>query len=203
MLHLETVPQSTLDLVIELCALPQLSAFALAGGTALALRFGHRKSIDLDFFCPQRFDSQKLADELRALVGFEATNVNSAGTAGSIRDVKCDFVCYRYELLEPYETIESVRLHSLRDNIAMKLSAMSNRGAKKDFFDVHRLIREFGLPSLLEMCRAKYALQEPFIVLRSLVYFDDAEPQFDPESLDGTTWDQVKEDIRRAVKPLL
>lgn len=42
MLHRETISQGTLGLLIRLCADPELSLFALAGGTSLALRLiGH------------------------------------------------------------------------------------------------------------------------------------------------------------------
>ncbi|MEQ9405271.1 MAG: hypothetical protein RIM99_16910 [Cyclobacteriaceae bacterium] len=46
MLQTETVEQSTLALLMKLQAMPELAGFHLAGGTALALHYGHRKSID-------------------------------------------------------------------------------------------------------------------------------------------------------------
>jgi predicted nucleotidyltransferase component of viral defense system len=39
----------------------------------------------------------------------------------------------------------------LHDNLAMKLSAITNRGAKKDFFDLHHLIKVFGLKEIIEI----------------------------------------------------
>ena len=50
MLHQETVEPRTLELLKQLQAEPLLQSFNLVGGTALALRIGHRKSIDLDLF---------------------------------------------------------------------------------------------------------------------------------------------------------
>lgn len=64
MLHFETLPSGTLGLLKELTAHSALQQFSLVGGTALALRFGHRRSIDFDFFTPESFDVESLADTL-------------------------------------------------------------------------------------------------------------------------------------------
>ena len=56
MLHTEAVEPGTLSLLTELMAAPALHAFSLVGGTALALRYGHRNSVDLDLFYHEKFD---------------------------------------------------------------------------------------------------------------------------------------------------
>ena len=48
-----TVSPVLLTTIKELDQLPALSHFALAGGTNLAIRFGHRESQDIDLFCPE------------------------------------------------------------------------------------------------------------------------------------------------------
>lgn len=50
MLYTQTVAPRTLELLKKLEAEPSLAAFNLAGGTALALYLGHRKSVDLVYF---------------------------------------------------------------------------------------------------------------------------------------------------------
>lgn len=50
MLQTQTVEPRTLELLRMLQREPLMSSFNLVGGTALALRIGHRKSIDLDYF---------------------------------------------------------------------------------------------------------------------------------------------------------
>jgi hypothetical protein len=99
MLHRATVSPSTLDILIALCEHPACASFALCGGTALALRFGHRRSIDLDFFSPVKFDTQALARTLHGAFEFESANVNDIGLSGLIAGVKVDFVAYRYPFL--------------------------------------------------------------------------------------------------------
>ena len=48
--HPDAISKPAHDLSTSLGAAPFLSSFYLAGGTGLALRFGHRRSVDLDFF---------------------------------------------------------------------------------------------------------------------------------------------------------
>ncbi|MFM8492969.1 MAG: nucleotidyl transferase AbiEii/AbiGii toxin family protein [Bacteroidota bacterium] len=57
MLQTKTVEPRTLSLLKELCSLPILTHFALVGGTALSLKYGHRLSVDLDFFSCENFDN--------------------------------------------------------------------------------------------------------------------------------------------------
>lgn len=45
--------------------IPELSNFALVGGTALSLLYGHRKSIDLDLFSTEDI----LAVKVQAILG--------------------------------------------------------------------------------------------------------------------------------------
>ena len=203
MLHFEAISPGTLDLLISLCAHPALDGFALAGGTALALRFGHRISIDLDFFSPGDFDSRSFARRLGETLQFAPAALHENSLSGTVADVKVDFVTCHHALLQPLEIIDGIRLFGLRDNIAMKLSELTNRGAKKDFFDAHRVIQELGIDEIVDIYRAKFPAHDGAILLRSLVYFDDAEDEFDPDSLDGTEWEQVKKAVTQAVRSLL
>lgn len=204
MLHSEAVPECTLALLKRLCAHSALDGFALVGGTSLALRFGHRISVDLDFFRPEKFDNLSISSALAAdFPSFQLTNDNSNGMMAFIETVKVDFVTYRYPLLHPYETLEGLRMMSLQDAVAIKLGAISNRGAKKDFYDVHTLLKELGLDELLRIYHLKFPNHDPLIPLRSMIYFDDAEETETPKSLVKTTWSKVKSDILKAVRVAL
>ena len=78
-----------------------------------------------------------------------------------------------------------------------------NRGAKKDFFDLHMLIERFGLEKPIDHYRAKFPETDPMMLLRSLSYFADAEAGEDPQVLDDLTWGDVKDSIRQAVRAAL
>ncbi|MDZ4405357.1 nucleotidyl transferase AbiEii/AbiGii toxin family protein [Prosthecobacter sp.] len=204
MLHREAVPPGTLDLLKRLCAHAGTEGFALVGGTSLALRFGHRMSVDLDFFRPEKFDNKIVSAALEAdFPSFQLTNDNGNGMMAFVEDVKVDFVTYPYPLLHPFETIEGVRMMSLPDVVAMKLGAISNRGAKKDFYDLHTLLEELGLDEVMRCYKLKFPNHDPMIPLRSMIYFEDAEDTETPNTLINTTWAKVKADIQKAVSRAL
>ncbi|GAB3569969.1 nucleotidyl transferase AbiEii/AbiGii toxin family protein [Spirosoma luteolum] len=204
MLHPATVEPHTLELLTQLMQLPSLNRFALAGGTNLALRYGHRLSVDLDLFTNQSFLTDELSKELlnrfpEAIVTDESKNSISL----FIRTIKVDLLAHQYPLLQPYEFIGQIRFWSVQDVIAMKLNAVSGRGAKKDFWDVAELLNHFSLTDLLSCFTRKYINSDPGYVVRSLTYFDDAEEQADPISLNGMTWAAVRQSIIQAVRQLV
>lgn len=169
-----------------------LIGFALGGGTSLALRMGHRVSVDLDFFTEAVFSPEELFEEI-ALA--EATIIRNAKNtlAVNANGVKVEFLRHAYPLLEPVEVIDGIPMLSLPDVAAMKLNAIANRGSKKDFFDVVELLEHDTLTVLLGCFASKYRESDPFTVIRSLAWFEDAEEEPDPVSMAGRTWEDVKE----------
>lgn len=204
MLYAATVEPNTLELLARLMQVPILKPFALAGGTNLALQFGHRLSVDLDLFTNESFPEQELFGEL--LTAFPTTiKTDEARNTLSlhIEGVKVDLLAHRYPLIRPYTDESGIRFWSVEDVIAMKLGAVSGRGAKKDFWDIAELLNHFSLDQMLGFFTEKYANSDPGYVVRSLTYFDDAEPQTDPMILNGKTWPEVKQRILQAVKELV
>ena len=195
MLHTETVEPSTLDLLKRLQRLPELSNTRLVGGTALALHLGHRKSVDLDLF--GKFDPIVSYRKLLADAGYSVDGAEN-GTVQSLRvdNVKVDLVNYPYPWMDGALEERGVRLAGLKDIAAMKLSAVANRGRKKDFIDVARLLDMFTLDEMLALYKSKFSVSEVSFPLRGLMYFDDAEDDPMPEMIDGNlTWDGVKKKI--------
>ena len=96
---------------------------------------------------------------------------------------------------------DGVRLAGLKDIAAMKLSAVANRGRKKDFIDVARLLDVFSLDQMLSFYKEKFSVSELSFPLRGLMYFDDAEEDPMPEMLDGNlTWENVKKTVIAATR---
>ncbi|MFO1492001.1 MAG: nucleotidyl transferase AbiEii/AbiGii toxin family protein [Kiritimatiellia bacterium] len=162
---------------------------------------GHRLSVDLDFFTTLEFDPLALQQDL-APYNPRVLNRSTGSLNLEIADIKVDFLRHAYPLLAPPETVDGVRLHSLDDVTAMKLNAIVNRGAKKDFYDIHALLLQRPLPDLVSCFARKYTDSEPFMLVRSLTYFDDAELDPDPVSLRGHDWPAVKRGILASVRSL-
>lgn len=200
MLHYETIIPETHSLLEKLSALPVLKDVRLVGGTALALQLGHRTSVDLDFFGRINADSEELRDILREVGRVEVASVSKNINIFWINGVKVDMVNYPYPWLDLPIVEDGVRLASLNDIAAMKVSAIVNRGTKKDFIDLYTLLLHFALDEILDMYSRKYSDGSLFIVMKSLTYFDDAETDPMPYVLNDTTWETVKDFLRKVVR---
>lgn len=192
-----------------LTAIPDLADYQLVGGTNLAIRLQHRKSVDLDLFCHKKFDrydSECLARILKERFGeaLRLTDISQVGVFTLIEGVKVDFVKNPYPFIDKSETIQGFRLAGLKDISAMKLSAVSGRGTKKDFYDLYELLHTFSLEEMLKYFRQKTQVEGTQHVLRALTYFSDAEETRNPHnevvSIKNTSWDAVKEKMENCVR---
>jgi predicted nucleotidyltransferase component of viral defense system len=198
MLHHAAIPITVLEVLEQVAPCLADQGFSLAGGTSLALRFGHRISVDLDFFTTGEF----VADDIITKLGISASEVmdRSKGTLRLLVDgVKIDCLRHAYPLLNPPDVIENLRMWSVADVAAMKLNAITNRGSKKDFHDLHTLLEHHTLPEMLDAYCSKYSITNRFMVIRSLAWFEDADEEPDPISLVNATWPDVKASISEAV----
>lgn len=181
---------------------PEVTArgFYLAGGTALALQLGHRRSVDFDWFLEGRMpDPLLLAREVQETVPFVTTRIEPRTLFGTVNGVRVSFFEFRYPLLDPAVTWPEYgcRLASLRDIACIKLSAIVQRGSKKDFVDLFALGREgFQLPDMLDWYRTKFGIDDMGHVLYALAYFDDADLERMPRMLWKIGWKEVKDVIR-------
>ena len=85
----------------------------------------------------------------------------------------------------------------------MKLNAIAKRGAKKDFFDMYELLQRYSLSEMLAFYQEKFTQTDTTFLLRSLLYFDDAEEEIDPIMIKAYTRKEVKKEITKQVKNYL
>ncbi|MCC7299494.1 MAG: nucleotidyl transferase AbiEii/AbiGii toxin family protein [Verrucomicrobia bacterium] len=192
-LHAETVSAELFALLQNLMRDDRLEPFALAGGTALALRFGHRTSIDLDIFTCNTFDVQATAGLLKTEYGMKEAQTAQNTVRGIIAGIKIDLISHRYPLLKPFEKIRGIRMFSCEDIVAMKLNAIANRGCKKDFWDYAELLQIYSRDEMLSFFAKKYQSDSLWNVEKSLTYFDDAESDPDPRDLRSQSWEKIKQ----------
>lgn len=198
MLHLETIDSDTLALLKRIQVLDQLSETRLVGGTALALHLGHRRSVDLDFF--GSWGEVNLEPILESCGTVVRTGGRDRLQFYEVNHVKVDFVTYNYGWLKEALLIDGVRLAHIEDIAPMKLEAITNRGSKKDFIDLAILLEHFSLKQMLELYHKKYPKGLKLHVMRSIVYFEDAEATEMPLMLKPLTWEAAKERICDAVR---
>ncbi len=206
--HPEVMPDLQQRILRTTGSFATRAGFYLAGGTAIAIRLGHRRSIDLDWFTSGVIaDPMRLAGEIRqVLPNFEVTDTAKGTLHGQAEAVKLSFLEYRYPLLgDPSEWDEyGGRLAALEDLACMKLSAIAGRGAKKDFIDLYALgASHFTLDEMLTLYQRKFAVRDVGHVVMSLSYFDDAEAEDMPEMLWDADWVGIKRTIEDRVRELL
>lgn len=200
MLFKETVEPITLGILKELMQLPALNNFALVGGTNLCLRLGHRLSIDLDIFSNEDFESDDIIPAIKQKYPqFNVYRQTKRSFAGFIDNLKIDIVLHQYPYLKDIEMIDDIRFVSIPDVVAMKLNAISKRGAKKDFYDLASLLDLYSINEMLDFFKIKYSNEEIGFVLHSMYYFDDADKQEDPISLTGQSWESVKFKVKQTI----
>lgn len=151
------------------------------GGTSLALQIGHRESIDIDLFGYKELDELELSDFLSTLGKIQILKKSKNILIYTIDGIKVDLVNYRYPWLYPCLNLENQRLADQRDIAAMKLNAISGRGSKKDFIDLHFLLKKYSLSEMIGYYNKKFLDGSEFLVLKSLTYFDDADLDESPK----------------------
>lgn len=191
MLYLETVESSTLELLKKLQRLPVLEQTRLVGGTALALQLGHRKS-DLDFFGTIDCEAEYLRESIAGIASLTILKESPHIHIYIVDGIKVDIVNYKYPWLDDVVLEQGLRLASVSDIAAMKITAIIGRGTKKDFIDIAFLLHHFSLEEILHFYAAKYNDSSVFMAMKSLAYFDDAEADPMPDMFVNQSWQQVK-----------
>ncbi len=181
--------------------------FYLAGGTALTIHLAHRISVDLDWFTSQPFeDGLLLAQSLRAAnINLEIEQVSAGTLHASLSGVRVTFLQYQYPMIKPVQRWSEMEcsIASLEDLACMKLSAIAQRGARKDFCDIYALgTKVFTLQEMLNFYQKKYGIKDVGSVLYGLVYFDDAEEEKMPRMLWNVRWNEIKKTILGWVKDI-
>ena len=175
--------------------------FYLAGGTALATYLGHRHSADLDWFTGKQIeDPLRLAQEIRdERISFKASSIERGTLYGTVSGIRVGLLEYRYPLLRPLVHWPGFGclMASLEDIACMKLSAVAQRGSKKDFVDIYALgLKHIPLKEMLHLYQKKYAVQDIAHVLYGLTYFDDAEQERMPKMFWNIHWKTIKKTIQ-------
>ena len=204
--HYETLPTETkqaLDFLSQEKWLED-SGWYLAGGTALSLQSGNRKSYDLDFFTQQKdFDEKGLLAKFAENKNW-ATNVEEKNTIyGELFNAKVSFIAYPFFVPKilpiPHGFIQVL---SSIDIAVMKITAVSQRGRKRDFFDLYWCANNLDtLENIIKRLPAQYpsVAHDFHHVLKALTYFDDAEGDPDPEIYFEANWENIKSFFRKEI----
>ena len=187
--RLEILPPSQRRLWDALAEIPP--EFVLYGGTALALRLGHRQSVDFDFFGDRSFEPRVLTAVLPLLAGATITQ-QAPNTLSVIVDrggpVRVSFFGLPgLARLEPPDIApgHGLRVASLRDLAGTKAAVVQQRAEAKDYLDIDAILTDgrLDLPAALVAARAIYgAAFNPLLTLKALSFFGDGDLHRLPEA---------------------
>ncbi|OGY89291.1 MAG: hypothetical protein A2927_00455 [Candidatus Komeilibacteria bacterium RIFCSPLOWO2_01_FULL_45_10] len=201
----ESINQKTRLVLEKISQSDLVERFYLAGGTALAIALKHRESIDLDWFFQADFSNQEIKAQLSQLGVFQVIGESEGTVNGLLDNVRVSFLRYQYKLLFPLVAIAKVKLADERDIAAMKIDAISSRGSKKDFIDIFFLLKKYSLAEMIGFFEKKYSRinYNKLHLLKSLVYFADADNEPMPVMIRIIDWEKVKRDIQIKVNAWL
>lgn len=198
-MHWEVIDKNRYDILKKVIETISLKEYYLAGGTALALQTGIRESFDFDFFIQTEFDENLLIQELEQLGELEVTVCRKGTVHTILNGVQLTFLHFENNLVAEkiaVEEIQGLYLASIEDIAIMKLIAISQRGTKKDFFDLHYICNNFNITiqDILNMLEKKYNKNKINYahIIQSLAYFEDAEDENLPKVFIKYDWEEIK-----------
>jgi hypothetical protein len=187
----------------------EMSNSYLAGGTALALLIGHRVSYDFDWFTPAEFDPENVYRNLSKFGDCMVTDMKKGTLHALVDGIRVTWLWYPNPLLKPLiendDFVKGLKVASLLDIGVMKWSAISGRGAMRDFIDLFMICQKgYGLKEMLNLFPQKYpnANINYYHMVKSLSYFEDAENDPLPRMLIPLKWEEVKEYFLKEQKEL-
>ncbi len=184
--------QASLELVGRT---PLAAQFYLAGGTAVALYLGHRRSYDLEFISPVPFKKKRPRRSLARLGQLTVEREDEGVFTGVLNGVCVRFSFYPYHLQVSPVMFGRIQVVALADLAVMKLDAVASKGKKHDFLDLYFMCQDFiPLRKMLPPVERNYdGMAYNFMYLfKSLMYFEDAETDPMPEMIKPVSWPDVR-----------
>lgn len=195
-MHTECLPPAALNVLRSLRETVRAHQFVLAGGTAVALHLGHRMSVDFDLFTETPFSTDKVFQEIQGTGRTVKTLQEERDTLTvTVDGVKVSFFHVPYPFREKRTALKRISVAGMTDIASMKILAMAQRGAKRDFVDLFFILRDLPFAKVAENMIMRFGKDRinPVVIGKALVYFSDAEADPEPVYLGRRTdWKIIK-----------
>jgi hypothetical protein len=175
----------------------------LAGGTGLAMQIGHRFSEHLDLYLAEDFDPDGLLLELSNAGSVQVQDRSRSTLHVLLEGLRLSYLKSQAPFLFDPTPYRGLSVADVRDIALMKLVAVGGRGSRKDFVDLYFYFKLFGgLDTLLPLLQKKYAgiHYNEYHILKSMVYFEDAEHEPMPAMIKKVSWKDIKEKMVEEVR---
>ncbi|MBK6640631.1 MAG: nucleotidyl transferase AbiEii/AbiGii toxin family protein [Bacteroidia bacterium] len=205
-LYYSTVSPLLLQTLRDLMSRKEFSMFRLVGGTALSLHRGHRISVDIDLFTDEDYGTvnfdliEEYFNKKYLYVDtfpFQEIGLGRSYFIGENSDncIKLDLY-YTDKFIDDIVEVDTIRLASVGDIIAMKIDVILRKGRKKDFWDINEIQSTFSIHQMAEFHRRRYPYSYDLVELKKkLTDFSLADADFDPVCLKGAHWELIKLDM--------
>ena len=210
MLYYKTVNNLLKEVLLQLMAAKAFENFRLVGGTSLSLQIGHRESIDIDLFSDVEYGAidfdaiekylvtnYKYVDHLSTII----SGIGKSYLIGEHKDnsLKLD-IFYTDTFIQDNIIVDSIRMATIEEIIAMKLDVVQRGGRKKDFWDVHELFEKYSLNEMLDLHKQRYPYtHDSDLIIENFTDFSIADDEFNPICFKGKYWEFIKEDIEEII----
>jgi hypothetical protein len=206
LLHTESVIPELLDVARKAMSIPEIEPYRLVGGTALALRFGHRKSIDIDLFSGAQLNKTKTAAALKDAFPGSVFDVTEHNVRGFIKGVKVElFDGWHAPFQEEPVTVHGIRMASLMDIACLKLDAVIERREKKDYIDLYFLFKELGATKIFKA----YKKFKPHVSDKSFLFaLNEVNTAYEnksvmPEMMTSISWKEIADTMYAVTRSYL
>ncbi len=176
-MHQEVLEQKNLKV---LALLKNFPGFYLAGGTALALQLGHRRSIDFDLFSNKKIPADLLKKAEQVFTGWQVKILvnNSDELTVMAGGIKVTFLFYPFPVLLQLKEFQGIKLLSAKEIAVTKAYTIGRRGSFKDYVDLYFILKKktANLEEIIKMAEKKFEGNfNARLFLEQLVYLDDVE----------------------------
>jgi len=149
--------------------------FYLAGGTALVLKFGHRESVDLEFFKEKPFSFQRLALKVRNTFNIQKEEKGEDNIDFYVEGVKISFIFFPFKNIENLEVVKGIKKASDYDIFLNKIYSAGRRIEPRDPIDCAFLYKTYrwDKDKIQADFERKFPHQSYKIYLGALLHFED------------------------------
>ncbi len=205
-LYYNTVTSELLHVLKKLMLEKLFDPFRLVGGTALSLQRGHRQSVDIDLFTDNDYGTINFEEIDRFLKStfkyFETSNNQIIGFGKSYflgdidtKLIKLDLY-YTDKFFDDIVIKDGFKIATIEEILAMKIDVILRTGRKKDFWDIHELMDEYSLYTMLELHKKRYPYtHDKMKIIENFTNFESADNDFEPICQKGKYWEIIKLDF--------
>jgi len=182
--------------------------FALAGGTAIMLQIGHRRSYDFDCFTEYELPRDLLRKARKIFRGDITPRIDTRDMLSikTERGIEISFVFHPFKPIKKYISTKYIPVFHLDDLAANKAYTIGRRGAWRDYVDIFFLLKWkfYCISDFITLSKRKFGNEfNERLFLQQLTYFDDLNVVSIDFLKESYTFEEIKSYLNEQVRKYL